>query len=141
VLFRRFNPYKELLKASDRVEKAYNLLIGASMLESSSSTSAKVKTSIGPMLKSLSGKHGISKMIVKLRTIAFKELTKSISIIEKILRRKDYRVDVVREDLENILNELRKLVELGYTNGVEGKIRSIADRIHRVEDVLWRMNR
>jgi len=37
--------------------------------------------------------------------------------------------------------ELKKPIELGYANGVEGKIRSIADRIHRVEDVSWRMNR
>ena len=140
MLFGKFNPYRELLKAGDRVEKAYNLLVGASILESPNSISTEVKAFIGPILKSLSNRRDVSKMIARLRAIAFKELMKSISIIEKILRRKDYRVDVVKEDLESILNELKKLVELGYVDGVEGKIRSIADRIYRVEDVLWRMN-
>lgn len=140
-MFWRFDPYKELLKASDRVEKAYNLLVGASMIESPENVSFEVRTLIDPMLKAMSRKRDKSKIVVGLRIRAFRELSKGISIIEKMLRKDDKRVNTVRDDLEKVLSELREVVEKGYVEGVEDKIRSIADRIHRVEDVLWRMSR
>lgn len=141
VLFWRYDPYKELLKASDRIEKAYNLLVGASMIESPEDVSFEVRALIGPMLKMMSRKRDKSKMVFGLRIKAFRELSKGISIIEKMLRRDDRRINDIRDELVKVLSELRGVVEKGYVEGVEDKIRSIADRIHRVEDMLWRMSR
>ncbi len=133
-----FDPYKELVKASDRVERAYNLLVGASMIESPENVSFEVKALIGPMLKAMSRRRDKAKLVFGLRVRAFKELSKGIKSIEKILRKGGEEVSDVRHVLEEVLGELRDIVDKGYFDGVEEKLRSIADKMHRVEDVLWR---
>ncbi len=134
----RFDPYKELVKASDRVERAYNLLVGALMIESPENVSFEVKALIGPMLRAMARRRDKAKLVFGLRVRAFKELSKGIKSIEKILRKGGEEVGDVRRVLEEVLSELRDIVDKGYFDGVEEKLRSIADKMHRVEDVLWR---
>lgn len=133
-----FDPYKELVKASDRVERAYNLLIGALMIEAPDSVSFEVMALIGPMLRTMSRRRDKAKLVFGLRVRAFRELSKGVKSIEKILRKGGEEIGDVRNVLEEILNELRGIVDKGYFDGVEEKLRSIADKMHRVEDVLWR---
>ncbi len=133
----KFDPYKEVVKISDRIEKAYNLLLGASMIENPDNVRVEVRALIGPMIKAWSKHRKRDKIIWTLRLKAFKELEKSIKHLRKILSKTHEELDRVRDDLEEVLRGLEEVFEGGYEKGVEEKIRGLADKLHRVEDILW----
>ncbi len=132
-----FNPYKEVVKVSDRVERAYNLLLGASMIEKPDDVGLEVRALIGPMLKAWSKHRRRDKIIWALRSKAYKEIEKSIKHLRKILSKTHEELEKVRSDLEEVLRGLEEVFENGYEEGVEEKIRGLADKLHRVEDILW----
>ncbi len=132
-----FNPYKEVVKISDRIERAYNLLLGASMIEKPDDVELEVRALIGPMLKAWSKHRKRDKIIWTLRMKAFKEIERSIKHLKKILSKTSGDIEKVRSELEEVLKSLEEIFEGGYERGVEEKIRRLADKLHRVEDILW----
>lgn len=133
----RFNPYKEVVKISDHIEKAYNLLLGASMIERPTDVELEVRALIGPMLKTWAKHKKREKIIWTLRTKAFKEIEKSIKLLKKVLSKKSNDIENVYSELKEILKNLEEIFEEDYERGVEEKIRRVADKLHRVEDILW----
>ena len=69
-----------MVKASDRVERAYNLLIGALMIEVPDSVSFEVKALVGFMLKTTSRRRDKAKLVFGLRVRFLRSFLRALNL-------------------------------------------------------------